>query len=97
MSVKEGFCFGAKLVRGAYMEQERERANKLNYPDPINQDYEATTRMYEKSFNYCLEQIKERPHGRICIMVASHNEATVKYAVEKYFLNFKKFNFILLI
>ncbi|CAF0835908.1 unnamed protein product [Brachionus calyciflorus] len=80
---KENCYFGAKLVRGAYMEQERERAMQMGYEDPINESYEATTKMYEKSLIYCLEEIKKNPLGRISVMVASHNEATVKFAVEK--------------
>ena len=80
---KEGFYFGAKLVRGAYMEQERELALKMNYEDPINESYAATTRMYETSLSYCLEQIKARPENGLNIMVASHNEGTVRFALEK--------------
>lgn len=83
LSREESFCFGAKLVRGAYMEQERARAKEMNYPDPINDNYDATTQMYEKSFIYCMEETKRRPLGKICVMVASHNEGTVKFAVEK--------------
>ncbi len=83
LATKENFYFGAKLVRGAYMDQERQRAKDMGYEDPINESYEATTKMYEKSLLYCLEQIKQQPKGRISVMVASHNEATVKYAVEK--------------
>ena len=83
LAEKENFSFGAKLVRGAYMEQERARAKEMGYEDPINEDYDATTRMYEKSLLYCLEQTKKRPLGRISVMVASHNEATVRFAVEK--------------
>ena len=81
---KEGFYFGAKLVRGAYMEQERELALKMNYEDPINESYAATTRMYETSLSYCLEQIKARPENGLNIMVASHNEGTVRFALEKW-------------
>lgn len=66
------------------MEQERERAKQMNYEDPINDDYDATTQMYQKSLIYCMDEIKKNPLGRICVMVASHNEDTVKFAVEKY-------------
>lgn len=77
---KEGYRFGAKLVRGAYMEQERERALQMGYEDPINESYDATTAMYEKSFIHCLEAIKKNP-GFVNVMVASHNEDTVRFAV----------------
>lgn len=82
-SIRENYFFGAKLVRGAYMEQERERARQMGYADPINVDYDATTRMYEKSFLYCLDEIKKHPLGRISVMIASHNEDTVRFAVKK--------------
>jgi len=79
---REGYKFGAKLVRGAYMEQERERAAKLGYEDPVNESYKNTTQMYERSFICCLEAIKENP-GKVNIMVASHNEDTIRFAVKK--------------
>lgn len=80
---KENFYFGAKLVRGAYMEQERPRAKEFGYEDPINPSFEATTEMYEKNLLYCMNEIKNRPLGMIAIMVASHNEDTVRFAVQK--------------
>ena len=41
IAVKKGFLFGAKLVRGAYMEKERARAKEMNYPSPIQPDKDA--------------------------------------------------------
>lgn len=57
-SKRQDFYFGAKLVRGAYMEQERDRASALGYTDPINPNYEATTEMYHKTLTECLRRIK---------------------------------------
>lgn len=85
---RQNFFFGAKLVRGAYMEQERARASALGYADPINPDYEATTQMYHKTLTECLRRIKilkdqGEVANRIGIMVASHNEDTVRFALQK--------------
>lgn len=78
----EDFHFGCKLVRGAYIVQERSRAKQMGYADPVNEDFEATSRMYEKSLTHCLEQVKLRS-GKVFITIASHNEDTVRFAVNK--------------
>ncbi|BFG01985.1 proline dehydrogenase 1 mitochondrial [Drosophila madeirensis] len=85
---RQNFYFGAKLVRGAYMEQERARAQALGYPDPVNPTYEATTDMYHKTLSECLRRIKLMKDcgddaRKIGIMVASHNEDTVRFAIEQ--------------
>jgi len=82
---RQDFFFGAKLVRGAYMEQERARAEALNYPDPVNPDFEATSDMYHKCLLECMERIQRlRLAGepnKVGIMAASHNEDTVRFAI----------------
>ncbi|XP_005370019.1 proline dehydrogenase 1, mitochondrial [Microtus ochrogaster] len=76
---REGWCFGAKLVRGAYMAQERARAVEIGYEYPINPTYEATNVMYHRCLNYVLEKLKHSPKAEV--MVASHNEDTVRFTL----------------
>ncbi|XP_058137863.1 proline dehydrogenase 1, mitochondrial [Dasypus novemcinctus] len=78
---REGWCFGAKLVRGAYMDQERARAAEVGYEDPINPTYEATNAMYHKCLNYVLEELKH--NTRAAVMVASHNEDTMRFTLNR--------------
>ncbi|KAJ4448968.1 hypothetical protein ANN_00360 [Periplaneta americana] len=85
---RQNFYFGAKLVRGAYLEQERARAAALGYTDPTNASFEATTEMYHRTLTECLRRIKDlkdrsEDARKIAIMVASHNEDTVRFAIEK--------------
>merc|ERR1711994_734620 len=85
---RQNFYYGAKLVRGAYMEQERARAMLLGYKDPINVDYEATSAMYHSVLDECLTRIKALKDSgddpqKIGILVASHNADTVRYGVKR--------------
>jgi proline dehydrogenase len=66
---KRNFVLGIKLVRGAYMEKERERAAAKGYPSPIQPDKESTDRDYNESLRLCVEHI-----DRVAFIVASHNE-----------------------
>uniref|UniRef100_A0A8C1MQ54 Proline dehydrogenase n=1 Tax=Cyprinus carpio TaxID=7962 RepID=A0A8C1MQ54_CYPCA len=79
VSRREGWCFGAKLVRGAYMYQERSRAAEIGYEDPINPDYESTNRKYQRCLDYMLEEIER--NNKANVMVAMHNLDTVKQKV----------------
>ncbi|XP_028851965.1 proline dehydrogenase 1, mitochondrial [Denticeps clupeoides] len=81
LSRREDWFFGAKLVRGAYMYQERSRAQEIGYQDPINPDYEATNQMYHKCLDYVLEEIAASRKANV--MVASHNLDTVKFTLER--------------
>lgn len=66
---KENYYLGAKLVRGAYMEKERERAAANNYPSPIQDTKEATDRDYDAALLFCTEHV-----DRIAICAGTHNE-----------------------
>uniref|UniRef100_A0A673YU31 Proline dehydrogenase n=1 Tax=Salmo trutta TaxID=8032 RepID=A0A673YU31_SALTR len=81
LSRREGWFFGAKLVRGAYMYQERSRAEEIGYEDPINPDYETTNIMYHKCLDYILDEIGLNRNANV--MVASHNEDTVKHTLRR--------------
>jgi len=66
---KRNFVLGMKLVRGAYMEKERERAAEKGYPSPIQPDKESTDRDYNEALKVCVEHI-----NKVAFIVASHNE-----------------------
>ena len=68
-AVQRNFILGTKLVRGAYMEKERKRAEQMNYPSPIQPDKEATDRDFNASIQFCIDHL-----DRIALVVASHNE-----------------------
>lgn len=60
---------GLKLVRGAYMEKERERAAQMGYRDPIQPDKESSDRDFNLALEYCVQHIED-----ISICCGSHNE-----------------------
>jgi len=68
-AVQRNFILGAKIVRGAYMEKERKRAEQLNYPSPIQPDKNASDRDFNGAIQFCIDHI-----DRIAVVVASHNE-----------------------
>ena len=69
------------------MEQESKRAIKLGYEDPINPSYEATNAMYNAVFEYVLSRVPARPLGMTSVMMASHNEDSVRFAVQVNYLH----------
>ncbi|OLY82325.1 Proline dehydrogenase 1, mitochondrial [Smittium mucronatum] len=60
LSIREGWAFGAKLVRGAYMYQERDLAKKLKYESPINETIEETHNSYNNGVKFMLENIAKK-------------------------------------
>jgi proline dehydrogenase len=68
------YYLGAKLVRGAYMEKERDEAAKRGLPDPIQPDKESTDRDFDASLVFCMNEKQ-----RISICAGSHNEQSNYY------------------
>lgn len=66
---KEGFFIGMKLVRGAYMEKENERAEERGYPTPICASKEATDVNYDAAVQYMMEHLDQ-----MSIFAGTHNE-----------------------
>ncbi len=66
---KEKFYIGLKLVRGAYMEKERERAIKKGYPSPIFNSKIETDTSFNKAIEHCFLH-----SDIISVCCASHNE-----------------------
>lgn len=64
-----GCYFAAKLVRGAYMEKERDRAEEKGYPDPIQPDKEATDRDYHLALEFVMAHI-----DKFAVCAGTHNE-----------------------
>lgn len=77
LSEKENFQLGLKLVRGAYMEKERERALRMGYPDPIQPNKAATDRDFNAAVTLCLDNL-----ARVAFCAGSHNEASNYYLVQ---------------
>merc|ERR1712232_1169955 len=50
------YHFGAKLVRGAYMESERARAEEMGYPSPIYDNITETHECYNDAVKFLLQQ-----------------------------------------
>lgn len=69
----EGYFYGVKLVRGAYMEKERARAAKMGYVSPIQPDKESSDRDFNKGLEFCVEQAQW-----VAICAGTHNEDSSK-------------------
>jgi proline dehydrogenase len=74
---EKGFIPAMKLVRGAYMERERERAEEMNYPSPINKTKQVTDDEFNAAVEFCIN-----PENNMRVVIGSHNEFSNLYAVE---------------
>ena len=71
------YKIGIKIVRGAYLEKERERARRLGYQSPINPSKSETDREYNKALELFIENIDV-----VEICVGTHNEYSCKLLVQ---------------
>lgn len=74
---EKGYWYAVKLVRGAYMEKERERAAERGYASPIQPDKAASDRDYNAALAFCVENIE---HMAVCS--GSHNEDSNRLLAE---------------
>ena len=73
----KGYFLGMKLVRGAYMERERERAERMGYASPIWPDKQSTDKAYDEAQKFCVENI-----DRISLFSGTHNENSCAYLMK---------------
>ncbi|MES2520311.1 MAG: proline dehydrogenase family protein [Bacteroidota bacterium] len=71
------YYLGVKLVRGAYMEKERQRAHEDNYCEPVHETKANTDRDFNLAMEYTVENREV-----ISICVGTHNEYSCRYLVE---------------
>ena len=81
-SERHDFHFGAKLVRGAYMESERYLAKERGYPSPIHDTIQETHDCYNKSVDFLLEHASQKNGKNTEFMLASHNRDSIEKAIE---------------
>lgn len=72
-----GFKIGAKLVRGAYMEKERKRAEDIGYEDPIQPDKPTTDDDFNSGMIYAINNL-----DIFAICLGTHNEDSCKLCIE---------------
>lgn len=77
MGKANGYHVGAKLVRGAYMEKERKRAQEKGYPSPIQNTKEDSDKDYNLALEFCVEHI-----DRMGLCAGTHNEKSSLVLVE---------------
>ena len=73
---EKGYHIGMKIVRGAYMEKERERAAEKGYPSPICKDKQTTDINYNEAIQFMME------HPKLALFAGTHNEESSLLALE---------------
>ncbi|XP_050162145.1 hydroxyproline dehydrogenase [Myiozetetes cayanensis] len=82
LCARVGVAFGAKLVRGAYLELERGLAAAGGRPPPTWATPEETSLSYQRCLDVALAEVA-RPGSRLGLVVATHNEGSVLHAARR--------------
>lgn len=69
----DGYIMAVKLVRGAYMEKERDRAKEMGYPSPIHETKADTDADFDAAIEYCI-----RHFNSMSFVAATHNEKSTQ-------------------
>jgi proline dehydrogenase len=77
LASENNYIYAIKLVRGAYMEKERLRAQQLNYPSPIQPNKAACDADFDAGVAACLENSQS-----VAVFIASHNEQSALKATK---------------
>jgi proline dehydrogenase len=67
----KNYFFGVKLVRGAYLEKERQRAHEDEYSEPLHKEKAATDHDFNEGMLLCLNHIET-----VSFCIGTHNEAS---------------------
>ncbi|MFT4848192.1 MAG: proline dehydrogenase [Sediminicola sp.] len=73
----KGYKLGFKVVRGAYLEKENERAEEQNYKSPMCESKAATDINFDAVMRYIFDNLDD-----ISIFLGTHNEASSYLAME---------------
>ncbi len=77
-ATEAGYFLGVKLVRGAYMEKERDAAAELGYESPIHDTKKDTDDAFDAAVEYCLKHL-----DRVSMVAGTHNEKSNQLLVGK--------------
>lgn len=77
-SQAKGYVPGLKLVRGAYMEKERRRAEECGYASPVHASKQATDSDYNQALVFCMDHI-----SNMALCAGTHNERSCMLLAEQ--------------
>ncbi len=76
-SEQKNYIPGIKLVRGAYVEKERENALKEGKPSPVYDTKKETDDAFNQAVEICL-----RKHRKVDVCIATHNNDSTQRAID---------------